>query len=85
MDEHWIGFLGTQYDQGEYGWDVRLYFQHHLKEYIDHIPIRNLKILIPGAGNFLWATTANQLSFEKDWLFPNAFMSLTLAKQATGS
>jgi len=43
-------FWENKYDQGDMGWDIG-YISTPLKEYIDQLPDKKIKILIPGAGN----------------------------------
>lgn len=43
-------FWENKYKQGDIGWDIG-YVSPPLKDYIDQLTDKNLKILIPGAGN----------------------------------
>jgi len=43
-------FWENKYKQGDIGWDIG-YVSPPLKDYIDQLNDKNLKILIPGAGN----------------------------------
>ncbi|MCM4173686.1 methyltransferase domain-containing protein [Arenibacter sp. TNZ] len=66
-------FWEHKYDQGDMGWDVG-YISTPLKEYIDQLTNKNLKILIPGAGN----------SYELLYLVENGFSNVyvvDIAKQ----
>ena len=55
-------FWSSRYKTGNTGWDIGN-ISTPLKEYIDQIENKNLKILIPGAGN----------SYEAEYLFNNGF------------
>ena len=57
-DEFW----SSRYKEGKTGWDIG-YVSTPLKEYIDKLENKNLKILIPGAGN----------SYEAEYLFKKGF------------
>lgn len=43
-------YWDSQYEENKTGWDVG-YISTPLKEYIDQLTDKNLKVLIPGAGN----------------------------------
>lgn len=55
-------FWNHKYLNGETGWDIG-YVATPLKEYIDQLSDKNLKILIPGGGN----------SYEAEYLLKNGF------------
>ena len=55
-------FWNHRYLSGETGWDIG-YVSTPIKEYIDQLSDKNLKILIPGGGN----------SYEAEYLFNNDF------------
>ncbi|AFL79733.1 Thiopurine S-methyltransferase (TPMT) [Aequorivita sublithincola DSM 14238] len=55
-------FWNQKYLSGETGWDIG-YVSTPLKEYIDRLSDKNLKILIPGGGN----------SCETEYLFDKGF------------
>ncbi len=58
-------FWNHKYLRGETGWDIG-YISTPLKEYIDQLANKNLKILIPGGGN----------SYEAEYLFKNGFKNV---------
>lgn len=58
-------FWNHKYISGETGWDIG-YVSTPLKEYIDQLSDKNLKILIPGGGN----------SYEAEYLFNNGFTNV---------
>lgn len=58
-------FWSERYNSGEIGWDIG-YISSPLKEYIDQITNKNLKILIPGGGN----------SYEAEYLFNKGFSNV---------
>ncbi|MCB0465166.1 MAG: SAM-dependent methyltransferase, partial [Aequorivita sp.] len=55
-------FWNHKYLSGETGWDIG-YVSTPIKEYIDQLSDKNLKILIPGGGN----------SYEAEYLFESGF------------
>lgn len=55
-------FWSERYLSGQTGWDIG-YVSTPLKEYIDQLSNKELKILIPGGGN----------SYEAEYLFNNGF------------
>ncbi|MFV8224713.1 methyltransferase domain-containing protein [Christiangramia aquimixticola] len=55
-------FWANRYHQNKTGWDIG-YVSIPLKEYIDKLSDKNLKILIPGAGN----------AYEAEYLFEHGF------------
>lgn len=55
-------YWNDKYISGETGWDIG-HISTPLKEYIDQLSDKNLKILIPGGGN----------SYEAEYLFKNGF------------
>lgn len=55
-------FWSEKYNSGETGWDIG-HISTPLKEYIDQLSNKDLKILIPGGGN----------SYEAEYLFNNGF------------
>lgn len=58
-------FWNHKYISGETGWDIG-YVSTPIKEYIDQLSDKNLKILIPGGGN----------SYEAEYLFKNGFANV---------
>lgn len=58
-------FWSEKYQRGEMGWDIG-YVSTPLKEYIDQLSDKSLKILIPGGGN----------SYEAEYLFKNGFKNV---------
>ncbi len=58
-------FWSSKYKSGEIGWDIG-YVSTPLKEYIDQLSDKKLKILIPGGGN----------SYEAEYLFENGFKNV---------
>ena len=58
-------FWSGKYISGEMGWDIGS-ISTPLKEYIDQLSDKNLKILIPGGGN----------SYEAEYLFKNGFTNV---------
>ncbi len=58
-------FWNDKYITGDTGWDIG-YISPPIKEYIDQLQDKNLKILIPGGGN----------SYEAEYLFKNGFTNL---------
>lgn len=60
-------FWSNRYQENQTGWDIG-YISTPLKEFIDQLKNRDLKILIPGAGN----------SYEAEYLFQNGFKNTYL-------
>ncbi len=58
-------FWNHKYLSGETGWDIG-YVSTPLKEYIDQLSDKNIKILIPGGGN----------SYEAEYLVKNGFTNV---------
>lgn len=58
-------FWDNRYNQKETGWDIG-YVSTPIKEYIDQIENKSLKILIPGAGN----------SYEAEYLHKKGFKNV---------
>lgn len=58
-------FWSQRYDKKQTGWDIGE-VSRPLKEYIDQLEDKNLKIHIPGAGN----------SYEAEYLFRNGFKNV---------
>ncbi|CAL67364.1 methyltransferase domain-containing protein [Christiangramia forsetii] len=58
-------FWSLRYQKGNTGWDIGN-ISTPLKEYIDHLHKKELKILIPGAGN----------SYEAEYLFEKGFKNI---------
>lgn len=54
-----------RYQEGKDGWDIG-YISTPLKDYIDQLTDKDIKILIPGAGN----------SYEAEYIFRNGFKNL---------
>jgi hypothetical protein len=57
----------TKWEQNLTGWDIG-YVSTPIKEYIDQLENKNLKILVPGSGN----------SYEGEYLFKKGFTNITL-------
>ena len=66
-------FWEQKYEHGDMGWDIG-YVSTPLKEYIDQLTDKNLKILIPGAGN------AYELLYLVENGFSNVFV-IDIARQ----
>lgn len=60
-------YWDSRYVSDEIGWDIG-YPSTPLKEYIDTIENKNLKILIPGAGNAYEAEYLVQQGFKNVWI-----------------
>src|SRR5690554_5408166 len=60
-------FWSERYSSGQIGWDIG-YISTPLKEYIDQLSNKNLKILIPGGGN----------SYEAEYLFEKGFTNVSV-------
>lgn len=60
-------FWDERYRAGQTGWDIG-YVSPPLKEYIDQLTDKNLRILIPGGGN----------SYEAEYLLQQGFMDVTV-------
>lgn len=60
-------FWSEKYLDGHTGWDIG-YISTPLKEYIDQLTDKELKILIPGGGN----------SYEAEYLFENGFTDVSV-------
>lgn len=60
-------FWTDRYRSGEVGWDIG-YVSTPLKEYIDQLEDKDLKILIPGGGN----------SYEAEYLFNKGFSNVSV-------
>ena len=58
-------FWTHKYETGKTGWDIG-YVSTPLKEYIDHLTNKDLKILIPGGGN----------SYEAEYLINKGFTNI---------
>ncbi len=58
-------YWDTRYREGETGWDIGR-VSGPLKEYIDQLEDRSLKILVPGAGN----------AYEAEYLFLKGFRNV---------
>jgi len=57
----------ARYDANETGWDIG-YASTPIKSYIDQLENKNIRILIPGAGN----------AYEAAYLFENGFKNVTV-------
>jgi len=55
-------FWDSNYSEGKPGWDIG-YISTPLKEYFDQLTVKNIDILIPGAGN----------AYEAEYLFEKGF------------
>lgn len=60
LEQYWT----NRYDEAQTGWDIG-YPSTPLKEYIDQLENKELKILIPGAGN----------AYEAEYLFNQGFLN----------
>ncbi|WP_034259493.1 methyltransferase domain-containing protein [Aequorivita capsosiphonis] len=60
-------FWSKKYTAGDMGWDIG-YVSIPLKEYIDQLTNKELKILIPGGGN----------SYEAEYLFNRGFTNVSV-------
>lgn len=60
-------FWTERYKSGQTGWDIG-YVSTPIKEYIDQLKDKSLKILIPGAGN----------AYEAEYLFKEGFTNVTV-------
>lgn len=60
-------FWNNRYQVNETGWDIG-YISTPIKEYIDQIKDKSIKILIPGCGN----------AYEAEYLFKNGFKNVYL-------
>ena len=58
------GYWAQRYDEGATGWDIG-YASGPLKAYIDQLTNKDLKILIPGAGNAYEAEYLHQSGFSQ--------------------
>jgi len=65
-------FWSKKYLDGHTGWDIG-YVSTPLKEYIDQLTDKELKILIPGGGN----------SYEAEYLFENGFKNISVIDIST--
>ncbi len=66
-------FWEERYEQNKTGWNIG-YISTPIKDYIDQLTDKNIKILIPGAGN----------SYEAEYLWNNGFKNvivIDIAKQ----
>lgn len=61
-------FWSKKYKTGKTGWDIG-HISTPIKEYIDQLTDKSLKILIPGGGN----------SYEAEYLFRNGFKNIFVA------
>lgn len=67
----------TRWEEGKTGWDIG-YASPPLVEYVEQLPDKSLKILIPGCGNAYEAEAIYQMGFENTYvvdLAPGAFES----------
>lgn len=64
-------YWNDRYLNNEFGWDIG-YVSSPIKNYIDQLTDKNIKILIPGAGN----------SYEAEYLFNNGFKNVYLCDYA---
>ena len=60
-------FWNDRYNSRETGWDIG-YVSTPLKEYMDQLSNKNIKILIPGGGN----------SYEAEYLFKSGFTNISV-------
>lgn len=60
-------YWNSRYESGNTGWDIG-YVSLPLKEYIDQLPDKTIKILIPGAGN----------AYEAEYLHNRGFTDVTV-------
>ncbi len=61
-------FWSNKYKKGKTGWNIG-YVSTPIKEYIDQLENKDLKILIPGSGN----------SYEAEYLYKNGFHNVFVA------
>ena len=61
LEEYW----SKRYEEGQTGWDIG-YPSTPIKTYIDQIKDKNLRILIPGAGN----------AYEAEYIFKEGFKNV---------
>lgn len=60
-------YWDAHYKEGTTGWDIG-HISTPIKEYIDQLDNKSLKILIPGCGN----------SYEAEYLYQNGFKNVTI-------
>jgi SAM-dependent methyltransferase len=60
-------YWNARYERGETEWDMGV-VSPPLREYIDQLPNKNLRVLIPGGGN----------SYEARYLWDNGFKDITV-------
>ena len=60
-------YWNTRYQQKQTGWDIG-YVSTPIKEYIDQLKNKNLRVLIPGCGN----------AYEAKYLLDNGFTNITI-------
>lgn len=60
-------YWDNRYKEGSIGWDIG-HISTPLKEYIDQLDDKSLKILIPGCGN----------AYEAEYFFQNGFKNVTI-------
>ena len=60
-------YWNTRYRQNQTGWDIG-YVSTPIKDYIDQLSNKNLRILIPGCGN----------AYEAKYLLDNGFTNITV-------
>ena len=70
-DEINQNFWENRYSENDTGWDLG-YISLPLKEYIDQLKDKSIKILIPGCGN----------SYEAEYLFKNGFSNVFVVDYA---
>jgi SAM-dependent methyltransferase len=63
-----VRYWNNRYKTNETGWDIG-HISKPIKEYIDQLKDKNLKILIPGAGN----------SYEAEYIFNQGFKHIYVA------
>ena len=66
------GYWNHRYLSGETGWDIG-YVSTPLKDYIDQLEDKSIRILIPGAGN----------AYEAEYLHKNGFTEVTVVDIAS--
>jgi len=75
MDENFdADYWQTRWDENQIGWDIG-YPSTPLKEYIDGLTDKSIRILIPGCGN----------AYEGEYLFENGFADTFLIDIAPGA
>ncbi|MFT4525085.1 MAG: SAM-dependent methyltransferase [Bacteroidia bacterium] len=72
-------FWNKRYEEGKTGWDIG-YPSTPIKEYIDSLTDKSIRILIPGAGNAYEAEYLHQQGFENVYVLDIAENAIALFK-----